>query len=286
LDVFNPRGTAPGIDVTVSRASGGSCRIFALPGVPAEMKEMFSDVVAGRISQQIGVDRQLIRNAVIKCFGLGESEMEARLGEMISRQSYPRVGITVSAATISLRITAKGGSEESCDEAIELTRQEIHAKAGEFVYGEGEDFELHNAVAEILDRRNERIAVIEVGHAAPVSHWFADVPQHHVFAGGRVFTNFTSTVDTLNRLRAEFDADWLVVVDRYPSLRNPTSEPAEVNVAVIGPRDGLSVAKSYRLGGHPSIVHPRIGKAALALVRTHLLSLVHHPIMQPQRTPS
>jgi len=286
LDVFNQRGTAPGIDLTVPRASGGSCRIFALPGVPAEMKEMFSDIVAPRILDNIGGDRQLIRNAVIKCFGLGESEMEARLGEMIARQSYPRVGITVSAATISLRITAMGHSEEFCSAAIEQTRQEIHSKAGEFVFGEGEEFELQNAVAEILDRRNECIAIIEVGHAAPLSHWFADVLEQKVFAGGRVFREFTYTAETLENTRAEFGADWLVVVDRYFSLRNQTAEPAEVNISVVGPTAETSVTKSYRLGGHPSIVHPRIGKAALALVRSHLLTLENASITQHQGSPS
>ena len=110
-EIFNPRGTAPGIDLLIHRSHGNACRVFALPGVPAEMKEMFVDTVAPRIRAAIGSVQTLIRTAVIKCFGLGESDMEAKLGDMISRQSSPRVGITVSAATISLRVTASGESE-------------------------------------------------------------------------------------------------------------------------------------------------------------------------------
>ena len=44
--IFNPQGTAPGIDLSVARDDGGVCRVFALPGVPAEMKRMFDDTVA------------------------------------------------------------------------------------------------------------------------------------------------------------------------------------------------------------------------------------------------
>ena len=45
----NPNGTAPGIWMDVPRPSGGTCHIFALPGVPAEMFEMFNaDRRAGR----------------------------------------------------------------------------------------------------------------------------------------------------------------------------------------------------------------------------------------------
>jgi nicotinamide-nucleotide amidase len=189
FDIFNPRGTAPGIDMTVARLDGGSCRFFALPGVPAEMKEMFGAVVAPRILASLGSERPLIRTAVVKCFGIGESDMEARLGEMISRQSSPRVGITVSAATISLRITVAGKTEEECSGSIDQVRREIKAKAGEYVYGEGEDFELHDAVMQLLEPRNQRLATIELGHAAPLANWLADSLPRHLYAGGMVAEN-------------------------------------------------------------------------------------------------
>src|SRR5688572_19559777 len=38
----NPHGTAPGIDIAIPRAVGKPARVFALPGVPAEMAEMWS----------------------------------------------------------------------------------------------------------------------------------------------------------------------------------------------------------------------------------------------------
>ena len=41
--VPNPHGTAPGIDLTVPRSCGPPCRVFALPGVPAEMFAMWND---------------------------------------------------------------------------------------------------------------------------------------------------------------------------------------------------------------------------------------------------
>jgi hypothetical protein len=41
-EVFNPQGTAPGVDLAVPRSNRPASRIFALPGVPAEMKRMFA----------------------------------------------------------------------------------------------------------------------------------------------------------------------------------------------------------------------------------------------------
>ena len=47
--VRNPHGTAPGIDLEVPRAGRSPCRIICLPGVPAEMVEMWHDSVAATI---------------------------------------------------------------------------------------------------------------------------------------------------------------------------------------------------------------------------------------------
>ena len=44
--VHNPPGSAPGIDLTIKRdGQAGSVRVFCLPGVPAEMKEMWAATV-------------------------------------------------------------------------------------------------------------------------------------------------------------------------------------------------------------------------------------------------
>ncbi len=276
LDIFNPQGTAPGIDLTIRRGGGGSCRIFALPGVPAEMKEMFSDVVAKRIVAASDGDAVLIRTAVIKCFGLGESEMEARLGDMISRQSSPRVGITVNSATISLRICATGTSETACAAAIELMRREIDTKAGEFVFGEGDDFELPDAVAELLAARNERLSVVELGHAAPLAGWLAVVTPRHVFSQSLTLdSNNTESTATGQQRCQQLNADWVIEVDRYPSLRGGEAAMSDVTVRVFAKATEDSVDKTFRIGGHPSIIQARIGKSALAFFRQHLLSTFH-----------
>ncbi len=277
LEIHNPRGTAPGVDVTATFDGRGASRIFALPGVPAEMMEMFTATVAPRIIDQIGGARLVIKNAVIKCFGTGESDMEARLGEMISRSRFPRVGITVSAATISLRITAQGETEAVCDEMIRQTRAEILASAGEFVFGEGETFELQHALTEILVSRNQRIATIESGYGSPICHWMSDVEPRETFVGGVV----TDQVDhSAAALRARMThpgsgitgADWLLVIDGYPSLKTDEDIVAELVFTFCG-RDPQHYWKNHQhLGGHPGILHARIGKAALAFARSCLQS--------------
>ncbi len=79
IDIFNPRGTAPGIDLSLQVDSGRSSRIFAcLARSRQKMKEMFDAVVAPRIGTALGPCRPVIRHAIVRCFGIGESDMEAR----------------------------------------------------------------------------------------------------------------------------------------------------------------------------------------------------------------
>ncbi len=228
IDIFNPRGTAPGIDLSLQVDSGRSSRIFALPGVPAEMKEMFDAVVAPRIGTALGPGRPVIRHAIVRCFGIGESDMEARLGDMISRQHSPRVGITVSAATISLRITATAADEAGCQVQIDHEKQVIQRLVGEYVYGEGEDFELQHAVANLLNARGETLASIEVGHGSMLSQWFADIPGADSYVGGMLVRAGSDLSKQVEQGFSLLRPDWLLLVEGYPSLIIPTINPQQL----------------------------------------------------------
>jgi len=283
--------------------------LFALPGVPAEMKPMFDGPVANAILSRQG-DSQVIRHDVMKFFGVGESEMEHRLGDMIARDRTPRVGITVSSATISLRITAVAATAEACQTMLREARTEILQRVGDLYFGDGEEFEQQHAVEAKLRQRGERLMVVELGYAAPLGDWFAALGPSPVFVGGlslgtaddlqplwgnggasetvRSKVNESAGVDTvsasLDRCRTGWNADWSLMVDRYPDLATGLSQgqgsqdgqtstqastglpSAEVALVVVSP-DGCFHRSVQRVGGHPSIVHPRIAKTALAWLR-------------------
>ncbi|MCD0463531.1 molybdopterin-binding protein [Roseiconus lacunae] len=278
--VFNPQGTAPGIDLEII-SPDHRCRVFALPGVPAEMVRMFDDTVAPRLLSMTGGQANHIEHHVMKFFGIGESDMEQRLGEMIARDRTPRVGITVSAATISLRITAIDSSRQACLDQIESTRHEILSRVGELHFGDGEEFEQFHAVDRQLRERGESLVTAEFGRAALLGDWFASLGETPGYRGGVSFADIDALTELLlagqdqplETLRERFKASWLLAVDGYPSLEGTSDAPlpaAEVDLIVIDPSGKRSVTTS-RIGGHPSIIQARIAKAALAWLR-HVLN--------------
>ena len=274
--VFNPQGTAPGVELRLVVGDHEST-VFALPGVPAEMKRMFVETVKPRIAEITG-SQQHIEQSVMKFFGIGESDMESRLGDMIARDRHPRVGITVSAATISLRITANGDDPKECQRVIADTRQEILNRVGDLHFGDGETFEQQHAVANALGERDQSMVVVEFGHAAPLNDWFASLGNRDLYRGGLSFvstddlmesTRSDSLHDALLSLGSHHQSDWILSVDQYPPLEREADtpmSPVEVQLSVVTP-EGKRYPTKTTLGGHPDILQQRIAKTALAWFR-------------------
>lgn len=176
----NEFGTAPGIDLRFEPAAGPPCAVFALPGVPAEMKPMWAAYVRPAIEALLPTP-QIIRHHRIKCFGVGESQLEAMLPDLIRRGREPVVGITVSDATITLRITATGADEAACRQLIEPTAATIRECLGMLVFGEGDD-ELEQVVARLLLEQGKTLAVAEWATGGLVEDWLqAAAPDNATF---------------------------------------------------------------------------------------------------------
>jgi len=293
--VHNPEGTAPGIDLDVPRAGRGPSRAFALPGVPAEMKEMWTATVGPAIAAMLPAPR-LIRHRRIKCFGVGESDLEQMLPDLIRRGRTPSVGITVHEATITLRITAAGRDEAECFAAIEPTAKTIYECLGELVFGE-EDDELQHAVVRQLRQRDLKLAVTEWGTGGLLSRWLGELGWASGYIAGGTFLADELTVvkwlDTDPELRAaetiagddaclscttallaeaarkRFGADVGLAVGRAPQIDPDAAEPPKICFAVAD-RSG-TIVKTTPYAGHSAILQPRAAKQALNLLRLQLL---------------
>ena len=217
--VRNPHGTAPGIDLEVPRDGRSPSRVICLPGVPAEMVEMWQDSVAAALGS-LGGGRRIIRRRRINCFGAGESQIEAMLPDLIRRGRRPSVGINASKTTIILRIAADGPTEAECHAAIEPTVATIRQCLGTLVFGE-EDEELQHAVVRLLCDHKKTLATVECGTAGLLAEWLAAVERSaDAYRGGMILTETTESADALaTRCREQHNTDYALAVGPIlPSL--------------------------------------------------------------------
>lgn len=285
----NPHGTAPGIAMTIAREGRDACRFFALPGVPAEMFAMWREtvapaIVAAHTSQRVTVHRR------IKCFGVGESKLEAMLPDMIRRGREPRVGITVSDATITLRITASGSDEAACQAMIAPTEAEIRSLLGVLVFGEEED-ELQHAVVRLLKERQQTVAVAECATDGLLDHWLADADaESSTLVGGVVLHEpeslstlmdirdtepaSASTAETMARVVCErTGADFGLAVGALPAGAHYSADQELAGTLHIALAAGDNVrVKEFPLGGHPAMVRARAAKQALNMLRLAIIN--------------
>lgn len=293
--VHNPHGSAPGIDFSVLRAGREPARIFCLPGVPAEMQEMWAGTVGPAIATMLGQPR-VIQHYRVKCFGVGESDLEAMLPDLIRRGRVPSVGITVSQATITLRITAEGETSAAARASMEPTLDVIRQCLGDLVFGD-EDEELQHAVARLLREWKQTLAVVEFGTAGLVQHWLGESPGFGEWFRGGVNLCDAAGVEMLSGIaanlasmmgvasepavsvisqaaRERFGADYSLVIGPFPqsSPAENKAEPGLVLVAVAGP-NGV-VGRAFPFTGHPEILKPRAAKSALNLLRLVMLGKV------------
>ena len=286
----NPNGTAPGIAVDVPREDAEPCHLFALPGVPAEMKEMWYQTLSDELCKW-GAGQKMVRHRLIKCFGAGESQVEAMLPDLIRRGRTPRVGINASKTTIILRITAEGATEEECHAAMEPTVATIRQHLGKLVFGEGDD-ELQHAVARLLRQQDKTLSTAEWGTGGMVADWLSEVPEAKgYYLGGTVVSDTTDLERVLEvpadvvakhpaaggdvistmaaSCRRRFGADMGLAIGRFPEFDPAAREPERVFLALAS-ADGIKL-KSIPFAGHPALLKTLCAKHGLNLARLEML---------------
>jgi nicotinamide-nucleotide amidase len=274
LPIPNPHGTAPGIEMTVTRPGGGTCTLFALPGVPSEMHAMWEATVAPRI-KTLRPEPQVTCHRLIRCFGAGESTVEAMLPDLLRRDRQPRVGITVSQATITLRITATDRDQAACQAAMQPTVDTIHQALGQLVFGEGED-ELQDAVVRLLAARQWTVAAEDWATKGLLAQWLAEAdpegqtvrtPERTDASSGAPKQSAETAIAIAETVRRQTGADVGLGLAAFPAMLHDPQ--AIVHAALVLP-DGT---RSFQLpcSTHPSILRPRTAKQALDALRLALL---------------
>jgi nicotinamide-nucleotide amidase len=230
----------------------------------------------------------------LNCFGAGESAIEEKLLDLTRRGHVPEVGITVSDATISLRILARAATRQEAQAQIAPVEQTICERLGSLVFG-AEDEDLHDVVARLLTERRLTLATAESVTAGLVANRLCQVPGASAwFRGG--------LVAYANRVKTELLAVPQQLIDEHGVISAAVVEAMAVGgrtrfgtdlavstVGIAGPGGGSAAkpvglvyvglaweggvrSQSFSWSGTREEIQRRTAKLALNRVRLHLVN--------------
>ncbi|NBQ98871.1 MAG: competence/damage-inducible protein A [Actinobacteria bacterium] len=180
--IAQTRGTAPGLVCPV-----GEKVIYAVPGVPHEMKDMFERAILPDLLARSG-ERAVIKSRVLRTWGESESRLNERLDDIIDeldRIGNPTLAFLASGwEGIKVRLTVKAPDSASASRTLDAWDRRVRAEIGDIVFGTDDDT-MESVVLALLEQRSWTFGVAESVTGGLVGGRLTNVAgSSRVFRGG------------------------------------------------------------------------------------------------------
>ncbi len=277
----NDMGTAPGFSVEM-----GQCTLFFTPGVPREMKHLWSARIVSRVA---GLAERTSCQVHLRTFGMPESQLNDLLSDIEEQFPGLTIGYRASFPEIELKLLVRGQDERTCQMTAERAAEVVRARLGDIVFGDRE-VSFPGAVGRILRDRGLTLAVAESCTGGLVGEMLTSVPgsSEYLLLDAVTYSNAAKTSllgvreDTLRcygavseeaalemvqgALRLS-DADLAVSVTGIAGPGGGSDEkPVGTVWLAIGSRGGTRIARHFRLHGDRERIRTLSAYLALRMV--------------------
>jgi nicotinamide-nucleotide amidase len=179
-------GTAPGLICPV-----GDGVIYAVPGVPDEMKEMIARAVVPDLLARSGTT-SVILSRTLRTWGMGESVLAETIAHRLDALDLvgpgaPTIAFLASGIEgVKVRVTVKADDREKAIAVLDAEEAELRAILGDVVFGV-DDETMEFAIGALLRARSWRFAVAESFTGGLIASRIVSIPgASEWFAGGVV----------------------------------------------------------------------------------------------------
>lgn len=169
--IANPIGTAPGIQL-----ESRGVTVFALPGVPAEMRTMLKENVSPWLVARSG--SRVFVTRILKAVGVGESDLAQRASKIIdacASAGTPAITLLAAGGEVKIVLRAAGVTHDAAMEQIGPIEQQFREVLGNVIFGV-DDQTLESVVSDILKDRDLSVAVAESFTGGALASRFVSVP--------------------------------------------------------------------------------------------------------------
>lgn len=283
--IDNDRGSAPGLAVELPSGA----RLYAMPGVPAEMRAMMTSTILPELTSTIGT--AVVRSRTLRCTGIGESRVAELLADLFPASANPSLAYLASVGEVKVRITAKADTADQADVMIAPVVAEVRGRLGDVVFSD-DDETLERAVSRLLLASGRTLAAAESLTGGGVGARMSAPPgASKVFVGSAVVYTAEAKHRVLGVSRATLEGPGVVSAECAAEMAVGARRLFEADLAVsltgaAGPEphadappgtvwigleaDGVSHVRDYVAAGDRARIRRWAEQAALDLVRRHL----------------
>ena len=183
------RGTAPGLICPLT-IDGAAKVIYAVPGVPHEMKDMVQRAVLPDLLARSGEDAAVIVSRTLRTWGESESGLNERLDPLIAQLDEvgnPTLAFNASGWDgIKVRLTAKAATETDANLLLGIWEAEARMLVDDVIFGV-DDESMESVVLQLLRERGWSLGLAESVTGGLVAGRITSVPgASQVFRGSIV----------------------------------------------------------------------------------------------------
>jgi nicotinamide-nucleotide amidase len=280
------RGTAPGLVVSI-----GGATVYAIPGVPPEMREMMEGTILPELSMLAGPASLVSRT--LRVYGLAESRISELLDDVFHASTNPTVAYLAGGGEVHVRLTAKGLPAEA-DALLDPLEERVRERLGDHVYGSGDDA-MELVVGRLLAERGRTLACAESLTGGGLGERITAVPGASAYFLGSAVTYSIEAKRSILHVSSEtlagpgpvsrecaaemaagarrlFGADVAVALTGAAGPEaHGGAEPGQVWIGLDA--DGVEHQHGFRWPFDRELIRRFAEMAALDLVRRHLLGL-------------
>jgi nicotinamide-nucleotide amidase len=173
----NVNGTAPGFSVQL-----GETTAFFLPGVPREMKRMFTEQVLPRVRPAAPNTSFQVR---LRTYGMGEAAIGDALAGIESAHAGVTLGYRVHFPEVDVKVHARAASQALARDLALRAAEDVKARLGGVLYGEGDE-SFPEIVGRAVRSRGFRLGLAESCTGGLIAHLLTSYPASDYLVGGAV----------------------------------------------------------------------------------------------------
>jgi nicotinamide-nucleotide amidase len=152
--ILPKRGTAPALMCQTPEGK----RVYVVPGVPVEMREMLTEAILPEVARLAG--QAAIVSRIIRVTGIAEAKVGELLDDLFRGSTNPSLAYLAGGGEVKIRITAKAETRAQAEDLLKPMADEVVRRLGDHVFS-ADDEDLEHVVGRLLEAAGATVAAAE-----------------------------------------------------------------------------------------------------------------------------